>query len=302
MDLRQITYFTWVYDEESFTTAAEKARVVQSTLSMQIKNLEAELGVRLFERARSGVRPTRAGTRLYKHCLVITRELALARAALTELKPGEQVAGNIAVGIPPVLSQGVIAPTLLEIFETYPEVNVVVREAYTGTVVEWVREGKVDFALGALPSKGPGLMQRLIYRDTVALISGRRLNGANHTPCDLTKLKGLKLIIPSSKHSFASFIRKCIDDGTIVPEKVLEMDGYVSGMELPRVSDWVSLLPSGALSGKKEGLYVYPVAKPRIPFNVYLVYDQRRPLTAAAMRFIEVITRHLRQRAKPSLA
>lgn len=298
MNMKQVIYFTWVYDERSFTTAAERARVVQSTLSMQIKNLETELGVTLFERDRSGVRPTRAGVRLYKHCQVIVRELAIAQAALTEFKPTSRLAGRIAVGIPPVLSCGIIAPTLLEIFEKHPEMNIIVKEAYTGTVVDWVREGKVDLALGALPEKGPDLMQKLIYRDTVALIAGRPINGPSLTPCDLAKIKGLKLIVPSSKHSFSMAVHNCIDEGTIVPEQVLEMDGYVSGMELPLISDWASLLPLGALTGREKGLFVYPVAKPRIPFNVYLVYDQRRPLTRPASHFINVITKHLRKRSK----
>jgi LysR family nitrogen assimilation transcriptional regulator len=50
MDLRQITYFMWVYEEGSFTRAAQKAGVVQPALSMQIKRVEEEFGLPLFER------------------------------------------------------------------------------------------------------------------------------------------------------------------------------------------------------------------------------------------------------------
>lgn len=298
MDLKQLTYFTWVYDAGSFTAAAEKARVVQPTLSMQIKRLETELGVKLFERTRGGVKPTRAGALLYQHSLAIIREMAVASDAFTEIKAGEAIAGKIIAGIPPVLSRGVIGATILEFLGRYPNVDVAIKEAYTGTVVDWVREGKVDFAFGAMPASGPGLMQRLIYRDTVFLLSGKPLNGDNYTPFDLSTFRGLKVILPSPKHSFGAFVRDCIEKGSIIADGMIEIDGYVGGMELPKVSDWVSLLPFVAIAdGNLDGLYAYPVSNPKIPFDVYLVYDQRRPLSPAALRFIDIVTRHLREQA-----
>jgi LysR family nitrogen assimilation transcriptional regulator len=295
LDLKRLTYFTWVYEEGSFTAAARKANVVQPTLSMQVKRLEDDLGVKLFERTLGGVLPTPAGRRLYRHSLAITREVALAQEALAELGPSAEITGAIRVGIPMALSRGVLAPTLLEFFERYPHIDISLKEAYTGTVVEWVQSGQVDFALGALPSVGPGLMQKLIFTDTVVLISSRPINGPNHAPCDLAALTGLKLILPSAGHSFAGFVRACINEGSIKPERLVEIDGNVGSMELMRCSDWAVLSPFVAVSnGRYNDLFVYPVSNPKIPFNIYLIYDQRRPLTPAALRFLEIIKRQLR--------
>lgn len=294
MDLKRLTYFTWVYEEGSFTAAAKKAHVVQPTLSMQVKRLEDDLGVKLFERTLTGVLPTPAGKRLYRHSLAITREVALAQEAIAELGPSKEIAGAIRVGVPMALSRGVLAPTLLEFFERYPHIDVGVKEAYTGTVVEWVQSGQVDFALGALPSVGPGLMQKLIFSDTVVLISSRPINGPNHSPCDLAGLSGLKLILPSTGHSFAAFVRTCIDEGSIRPDRLVEIDGNVGSMELMRSSDWALLSPFVAVCSRRySDLFVYPVSNPKIPFNVYLVFDQRRPLSAGALRFLEILKRQL---------
>jgi LysR family nitrogen assimilation transcriptional regulator len=295
LDLKRLTYFTWVYEEGSFTAAAKKANVVQPTLSMQVKRLEDDLGVKLFERTLGGVLPTPAGKRLYRHSLAITREVALAQEAIAEMGPSAEIAGAIRVGIPMALSRGVLAPTLLEFFERYPHIDISLKEAYTGTVVEWVQSGQVDFALGALPSVGPGLMQKLIFSDTVVLISSRPINGPNHSSCDLAALTGLKLILPSTGHSFAGFVRACINEGSIKPDRLVEIDGNVGSMELMRCSDWAVLSPFVAVSnGRYNDLFVYPVSNPKIPFNVYLIYDQRRPLTPAAVRFLEIIKRQLR--------
>lgn len=79
MDLKQINYFMWVYEERSFSKAAAKANVVQSTLSMQIRRIEDEFGVLLFNRMPRGVEPTDAGRKFYDRCVPIARNFVLAR-------------------------------------------------------------------------------------------------------------------------------------------------------------------------------------------------------------------------------
>lgn len=90
LDLKQITYFTWVYEEENLSGAARRANVVQSAISMQIKRLEQELSARLFERESSGLRPTAAGEQLYSFCTSILREVAAAKEAVTGQQEGSR--------------------------------------------------------------------------------------------------------------------------------------------------------------------------------------------------------------------
>jgi DNA-binding transcriptional LysR family regulator len=59
--------------------------------------------------------------------------------------------------------------------ESYSNVDVIISEAYTGTLVDWMKSGAVDFAVGSRPQKQHGLMQRLLYRDQVILMSGTPL-------------------------------------------------------------------------------------------------------------------------------
>ncbi|MBS0532024.1 MAG: LysR family transcriptional regulator [Proteobacteria bacterium] len=298
MDLKQISYFTWVYEEGSFSAAARKANIVQPALSMQIRRLEEEFSVRLFERTANGVKPTAAGSRLYELCLSITRDIAVAKEILRDYRTVDDSTGPIRVGLPPAIGRGILAPVLIAFLEIYPNAEISIVEAYTGTVNELVHTGRVDFAFGTYPASHAGFMQRLIFSDAVVLLSGQPLNGPNFTPCDLSQMDGVKLILPSANNSFANFVRECTANGLIRPARTMEIDGNVGGFEFTMSSDWALLSPFVSIAGRVyDGLHIYPVVNPIIPFDVYLVYDQRRPLSSLAYRFVDEVQKQL-QRVK----
>jgi DNA-binding transcriptional LysR family regulator len=296
MDLKQINYFMWVYEERSFSRAAAKANVVQSALSMQIRRIEDEFGVLLFNRLPRGVEPTEAGRKLYERCVPITRNLALAREELSGASDLVALSGVIRVGLPGSFNRGVLCNILLPFMERYPDVRLTISEAYTGTLIDWVREGSVDFALGVRPSEEGGLIQKLIYRDRVVLMSGAPVNGPSFSACNLSEAENLKLILPAQNQSFGSLVQSYIDKGQIRAAKTIEINGTVGAFQLARFSDWGVLTPfvSVCQESDRSGMYVYPIVSPEIPFDLYLVYDKRRPPNIAARQFIAAIEAEMR--------
>lgn len=291
MDLKQINYFMWVYEERSFSKAAAKANVVQSALSMQIRRIEDEFGVLLFNRLPRGVEPTMAGRKLYERCVPITRNLALAREELSGASNLAALSGVIRVGLPGSFNRGVLCNILLPFMERHPDVRLTISEAYTGTLIDWVREGNVDFALGVRPSEDSGLIQKLIYRDRVVLMSGAPVNGSSFSACNLSKAADLKLILPARNQSFGSLVQGYMDKGLIRAAKTIEINGTVGAFQLARFSDWGVLTPfvSVCQESDRSGMFVYPIVSPEIPFDLYLVYDKRRPPNIAARQFIAAI-------------
>jgi LysR family transcriptional regulator, nitrogen assimilation regulatory protein len=296
MDIKQITYFMWVYEERSFSRAAAKANVAQSGLSTQIRRIEDEFGVLLFNRSPRGVDPTEAGRKFYERCAPIVRNFALAQEELSGASNLTAVSGVIRVGLPGSFNRGVLQNILLPFMERYPEVRLTISEAYTGTLIDWVREGSVDFALGARPSEEGGLIQKLIYRDRVVLMSGAPLNGSSFQPCDLGQVENLKLILPAQNQSFGALVQTYIDKGMIRATKTIEINGTVGAFQLARYSDWGVLTPFISLCREpdRSGMYIYPIASPDIPFDLYLVYDKRRPPNIAARQFIAAIEAEFR--------
>lgn len=133
MDLKQISYFMWVYEEGSFSKAASKANVVQSALSMQIRRIEDEFGVLLFNRLSRGVEPTEAGRKFYERCIPIARNFALAQEELSGAGETSAISGIVRVGLPGSFNRGILSSVLLPFMERYPDVQLTISEAYTGT-------------------------------------------------------------------------------------------------------------------------------------------------------------------------
>lgn len=297
MEIKQIRYFMWVYEEGSFSKAAQKARVAQPVLSMQIRRLEDEYGVQLFERHARGIKPTDAGEKLYGRCVAIMLNVTLAEEDLRPAHHEDMLTGQIHVGLSGMFNRSLLKNVLLPFMERHPQVDVTISESYTGTLVEWVRDGMIDFALGARPVVEGNLVQRLVYQDRVVLMSGSPLFGPSFSPCDLTRTDRLKLILPTTKHSFGKVTQEYIERGIIKVAKVIEINSTVGSIGIAMNSDWAVMASFIAVLDDLEnpGAYIYPVTAPAIPFDLYTVYDRRRPLSAVARKFIEMIEAELRK-------
>lgn len=291
MDIRQIQYFIRVYEERSFSRAAEKANVVQPALSMQIRRLEEELTTPLFERSSRGIEPTAAGTRFYELCLPIVHGLAEARQEIIDFAGGTRISGRIHVGCPPSVNRGIIGEVLARYADLYPNVEVTLTEGYSNTLTALVQDGVLDVAFAAKPADGSGLASTLAFEDRLLLVAGTAVNGDDLTPCRLTEMRALKLILPSRRTLLGAAIFDYIDSGVIRPERVMHIDGVVATLELARASDWSAIFPvvSMAREAGRQGLFIYPIIAPAMSFSLHLVHDRRRPLTAALRAFTEMV-------------
>lgn len=297
MDIRIIHYFISVYEERSFTKAAERVHVVQPALSMQIRNLEDELGTALFERNPRGVEPTIAGRRFYELCVPIARNVATAKQEILDLVQGERVTGSLRIGLPSSVCYGVLGSVLNEFCDQYPNVDITVTEAYSRVMTEQVHSGFLDVALGALPLEPNSLACRPGFQDKYVLVSGQPINGPSFTPCDLAQMKDLKLVIPSERHFLGSTMLDYIMSGQISPARVMKIEGMIATLESVRNSDWGGIFQVtgmvSELAAKK--LYMYPLVNPDMKFDLYLLHDTRRPLTLAARRFVEILQKKLEE-------
>jgi LysR family nitrogen assimilation transcriptional regulator len=293
MDFRQLEQFVAVYEEGSFSRAARRAKCTQPGLSVQIRNLEDELGVPLFTRNRRGVEPTVAGKRLYSRSLSILNAVADTQIAVREL--AGDVTGTIAAGMVPSVSRSALPAALSRFTELYPNVALTLDEAYGGTLTERVVSGELDFAVVTSAVSREGIEATLLAVTEMALVSGPDSGFVPFAPVRLRDLPPMRLVLPSARHA----IRRMIDDqiarAELTVESAIESDGLNTTLEYVRRSGWSTFTSVASVIDaiETEDFVVNPIKRPRADLEYYLIRQVRRPLTGAGARLIDLLRAEL---------
>jgi DNA-binding transcriptional LysR family regulator len=169
MDITQLRSFLAVAKHGSFTRAAEELHLSQPTVSGQIKALEVDLGVLLFERNATGVVPTATGTELLPRA---ERILAEVRGFVANGKAlGGQVSGRIRLGTvvdPKLLRLGLL---LNDMRTTYPNIEIETYHGLSGWVMDNVRRGELDFGFFVGPVLHSDIVGTLLTTITYRIVA-----------------------------------------------------------------------------------------------------------------------------------
>lgn len=208
MTLSQLRYAVAVDTHRHFGRAAAECHVSQPTLSMQLRKLEDELGVALFDRTRQPVAPTDIGVEVLAQARLAVQEAARVREVVETVQ--EAVRGELRVGILPTIAPYVL-PLVSHRFEAAaPQATLLVRELRTAEVVEELRRGHLDAGLVATDERQPGINERALFVEPFVayLAAGHPLAGA--APLAPEALRGADLWLLSEGHCFRDqVVRAC---------------------------------------------------------------------------------------------
>jgi len=298
VSLRQISYFVAVFEEGGFSRAAERENCTQPGLSVHIRNLEERLGLALFERSVSGVTPTPAGQRFYRHAVSILRSVHSAELEITEMR--DQISGVVRAGLIPSSVRGLLPPVLPDFLDAYPQIDLRIMQAYSETLVRWLLSGELDFALVIEPAVQDGLEITRFSREQMILISGRALGLQPWRPIMLRDMPPLKLVVPTMRHGLRRNIERGIKLARVVPQRVLEMDAMQGAFEFIKKTDWATILPMTAVVSDLESgrLCLNPIVEPSIKSDFYVAHLTQSPLSAAARVFVDALREASRSNAE----
>ena len=159
--LTQLEYIVAIDEYRHFATAAEKCFVTQPTLSMQIKKLEDELGVIIFDRSRQPVVPTDLGAKLIEQARMTLSATQRIKEIIQEEQ--QEVEGTLKIGIIPTL-----APYLLPVFigpyiRKYPAVKVEVEELVSEEIIRRLKRDMLDVVLFVTPYHDEKIVERPVF-------------------------------------------------------------------------------------------------------------------------------------------
>jgi DNA-binding transcriptional LysR family regulator len=197
MELRHLRYFVAIAEERSYTRASERLWVAQPALSTQIKRLESELGIRLFDRHSRGVTLTPPGA------LFLERARAALAAADTAAATGRDIAdgvvGSLRVGVASEARWGG-APELLHRFgRARPGVELTVLESYAGTLWEDLREGRLDALIAPSGHASVGLDRLELAAEPWVVLVGARHRLAGVGPLAGPELDGERIAVTGQR-------------------------------------------------------------------------------------------------------
>jgi LysR family transcriptional regulator, nitrogen assimilation regulatory protein len=302
MELRQLQYFTCLYEKGSVTRAALHLNVVQPAISMQIAKLEEELGQQLFERTPKGMVSTEAGHVAYRLFMPIVRDIFEAREQIRD--SAGKVTGRISFGVIESVGQGVLVECLAPFTGQYPDVHISVTFGYTVNLLDSVRAGLLDFALINRTRGRIDLPVIDMLDEEMVVVSGINTAALPHTPATLHDVLKAKLVLPSRRHGLRSVIDQAAESVGLDVAPRLEIDELQVIINLVEQSDWITILPMIAVRSrmKYKMLRTCRIVTPRISRHVMCAYNPRRPLAPAARLFVEAMTANLSAVAELALS
>ncbi|CUH68047.1 Cyn operon transcriptional activator [Thalassovita gelatinovora] len=295
MKLQRLRYFAAVYEQGSFSAAAEQVNATQSGLSMHVSQIEKRYGVLLFQRSSSGVTPTEAGRLFYAEAVKV---LAAARHAEDRLQTlSKSVVGHINVGLMPTFTRSVLTSVLLRFADEYPEVRLSISEAYSGAIADEVAAGRLDF--GVVPAAfelDDTLVATPMGEDLECLVcAADRVIPMRKDGVMLSDLSPLRLVLPGPGNARRHRIETYLAVNGIEVSELLELDTMHGTLDLVARSDWMSILPGVLclpdLDGKRRK--VVPLIDPPLMVNYMRIQTRKQPLGVAAQAFADILQEEL---------
>ncbi len=193
MELRHLRYFVAIAEERSFTRAAERLWVAQPGLSTQIRRLERELGIRLFERHNRGVELTEAGELFLERARAALAAAEVARCTGGDLKTG--VLGIVRVGVCTAPRWSGTAALLHSYSRARPSVETSVHESYGGALGRDLRDGRLDAVIAPTIFADSDFRGVDLGAEPWIVLVGRGHRLAGEGPLAVEDLRGEEIIV-----------------------------------------------------------------------------------------------------------
>jgi LysR family transcriptional regulator, low CO2-responsive transcriptional regulator len=290
MELRQIETFCSVVRTGGFSRAAEELFMTQPAVSLQMRALEHELGVTLFERRGRAVHLTHAGEMLHDYALRIVQTAREARQAMSEAASGE--VGRVVVGAGATTTIFTLPPVLQEMHSGHPGVEVIIRSGPSHEVAQMVRSGEVDLGLVTSPVADEDLIARPLLTDNVLAIVGPGHPLASRRSATLPEFAREPLILYVKGSGFRAFLDGVFSGAGLTPQVQMELDSIEAIKALVEIGLGASMVPEVAVKSEVAAGRLVPLALedlPRLSRTLEVIYRKDKHLSPAIRVFLDML-------------
>jgi LysR family transcriptional regulator, nitrogen assimilation regulatory protein len=248
MDLRQLTALVTVAEVGSVTKAAQLLHLVQPAVTRQIRTLEEEVGVPLFDRTRQGMTLTPAGEVLVERARRALHELELAR---TEIRPSGrgEVTGIVRVGLLESVIDVLAEPLATAVVSRHPGIELRILTAYSGYLRDWLDSGDIDMSLLYNLDDTASLSVVPLLREPLWAVAPPGAGLSPSSPVPWEKVLAQPLVLPVTGHGLRALIDQARSELTAQPRVTMQTNSMRLQKKLVLAGHGWTVLPAAGVAG-----------------------------------------------------
>lgn len=282
MDIKQLNALLVVADVGSVTRAAEILHIVQPAVSRQLRLLEEDMGVPLFDRGRHGMALTEQGQILVDYARRAMQELDRARA---EIQPNPGAArGTVSVGLLPSTSDLLASALVSTVALTHPGIRLRLLTGFAGHLQDWLESGDVDLTLLYDPKPSATMLVKPLLQERLWLVGPVAAGLRADVPVALADFGGQPMILPGAPHGMRSLVEQACSTRGIKLSIVAETNSMNVQRSLVLGGHGFTILPSISVADDVAAglLSAAPLAGPGLQRKIVLALPASRRVTTAA--------------------
>jgi len=257
VELRHLDTLLAIAEEGSFTAAADALATVQSNVSDQVRQLEAELGVPLLVRSRRGAEPTEFGVLVLERARRVHRELEAMRADLALLQGLD--AGYARLGVVGTASRWLVPALVADLRERAPGVRLRVNEGASERLFAEVVDGELAQAVVTEPVNDRRLVvEHLLDEDLVGIVAGTV--ELPPEPVPLSAFADLPLVLPPEPNPLRIEVERAAEAEGLTLTVPVEVEGIRLIADLVVAGDYASILPETAIPPELKRVRIVTIA------------------------------------------
>jgi DNA-binding transcriptional LysR family regulator len=288
MDLRQIRYFLVLANELNFTRAAGRLHISQPPLTRQIQQLEASMGVVLFERTTRGVALTQAGAVFLEEARKI---VALTDQATNKTRLAHQgQLGRLDIGVFGSAILNVIPTLLIELRKTHPDIVISLQNTTKIQQIEAVREKRLDIGFNRVFPEVDDLVVETVMMESLYVAMHKDHELVRRRTLAVKDLNNQPLILfPNNvRPTFADNVVALLRDEGLTPNVAHEVEDVMTCIALVSAGLGMAVVPESAVNLQLPGVRYHPLRSAEAKVDLSCVYraDNASP---ALMVFLDIV-------------
>lgn len=274
----------------NLSQVANSLGMSQPSLSRQIAAIERDLGARLFVRTGRGMELTEAGEVFQTHAAEIIKSMANAADALDQL--GGQLRGEVRLGLPPTVAHILALPLIDALQAHFPEVRVTIMEGYSGHVLEWLSQGRVDIGILYTTHQTTSLQADLLVEEELDLITSPETAASLGTSVTGEQVAALRLVLPSRTHGLRQLIEGRFAAHDIGLDVSMQVDAFSATLRLVEAGKGSTILPRISVADRIAvgRLTALTIDRPKLRRRILFATSPAHPPSEAA-RALAAFTR-----------